>query len=185
MNAIVQTKAVQNALETIRATATQLRSQIAQKQSEHQECESEIRRLQSMPVCFDDWLPRLKNYITHCGRRAAPTGSLLSARSPTKAPNELGWNAGSSVEYLFHELGGNPERNGSGFDMLCLYFPDVVFEKLSAHYRASAGSKWGNEAHPRVAERETRIKALNAQTTALQAELADLREQLAPLEAAC
>ena len=150
MNAIVQTKAVQNALETIRATATQLRSQIAQKEQERQDCESEIHRLRSMPVCFDDWLPQLKEYIAHRGRDAAPVGSPLTARGlsrldgkPYTQPfNSRAWSSLNASGLMFHEVGGQPNRDADAFDTLCFYFPEVVFEKLSAHYRASAGSEW-------------------------------------------
>lgn len=171
------------AMAAIRSRVQDLRAQIAAKQSERQALAEEVMLIEQWPVCFEDWLPALKDYIQACGRRAAPSAQILRVRGPyTKPFNKRRAAEVGDGEMLFHEvIGLSPDDAAkSPFDALCFYFPEVVFERLSEHYREAAQS-WGNEEFPRVAERKARKAELESKMQALDTELQGLREQLAPL----
>lgn len=174
------------AIEAIRDAAQSLRAQIDAKASERQALVSEIERLRSLPVCFEDWLPSLKAYIHACGQQAAPSGEILRVRGPyTKPFNERpAHHLGGGAAHFHEVIGGAPDGvKASPFSVLCFYLPDVVFERLSQHYRQAVGETWGNEELPRLKERERQAADLSAKVQVLDDELETLSAELAKLPA--
>ncbi len=176
---------VQSALQTIRGESKRLRAEIATKEEARRALHAEIGHLDSLPVCFDDWLPNLRRYVEACGQKAAPRGSPLRMRvgANLKPFNERkAKELGGSANLFWDTLCTTPDEAAeSPFNTLCYYFPDVVFEKLSAHYRETCAAEWGNEEHLRLSERAERKADLQGHIAKLDKEIAALKAELSLL----
>ena len=73
-------EAITAAMQTIRSAANDLRAQIVAKESERDALAQQILEIQTLPVCFDDWLKSLRNFVDACGQEAAPSGDILTPK---------------------------------------------------------------------------------------------------------
>ena len=70
------------------------------------------------------------------------------------------------------------------FDMLCFFFPEVVFEKLSAEIKTTCGAAWKNGAQPHIAERRKQIEELTIERNVLIAKIKDIQAEIDDADAA-
>ena len=70
------------------------------------------------------------------------------------------------------------------FDMLCFFFPEVVFEKLSAEIKTTCGAAWENGAQPPIAERRKQIEELTIERNVLIAKIKDIQAEIDDTDAA-
>ena len=70
------------------------------------------------------------------------------------------------------------------FDMLCFFFPEVVFEKLSAEIKTTCGAAWKNGAQPPIAERRKKIEELTIERNVLIAKIKDIQAEIDDADAA-
>lgn len=185
------TEIIQSALAAVKSQVEKVKAEHAQTLEQIGKIKAEIKRLQDMPVCREDFAVLLKESIA--ANAAAYTDGFcetLLKDIPNTDIKGIQTQSFSRLEayvgnWIFH---GEISRHDMliGLDnspairrALCWLFPEVIHEKIMTLINAEIGEKWGNDELPRIAERRETIADLTAELESLQARKAELEAALA------
>ena len=161
------------------------------------EISEKIRKVGEAPINLEDFGEYLRKWISARGAAygaALNPAALLSADTfsrPDDLPlsrcslarlDEMGMDArfrlfGSlSVTARYDEC--NP------FDMLCFFFPDMVFEKLRTEIKTACGAAWPDGAQAPIAERRKVVAELARERDGLTAKIKDIQSEIDDADAA-
>ena len=157
----------------------------------------QIRKVGEAPINLKDFGEYLRKWISARGAAygaALNPAALLSADTfsrPDDLPlsrcslarlDEMGMDARFR---LFGSLSVTARYDDCNpFDMLCFFFPDMVFEKLRTEIKTACGAAWPDGAQAPIAERRKVVAELARERDGLTAKIKDIQSEIDDADAA-
>ena len=159
----------------------------------------EINRLNTMPVCREDFSILLKESIAAYTQKQSTDltkclmhqvqGSYYDDGStitkPVNAANQRGLKElENPVNWLLSgwSFSGNPLGSDTiSLKTLLWLFPDQIHAKIMQAIETEIGAKWGNDDLPRLADRRERIADLTAELAEQQTKLDEINAAIAEI----
>ena len=161
------------------------------------EISEKIRKVGEAPINLEDFGEYLRKWISARGAAygaALNPAALLSADTfsrPDDLPlsrcslarlDEMGMDARFR---LFGSLSVTARYDDCNpFDMLCFFFPDMVFEKLRTEIKTACGAAWPDGAQAPIAERRKVVAELARERDGLTAKIKDIQSEIDDADAA-
>ncbi len=161
------------------------------------EISEKIRKVGEAPINLEDFGEYLRKWISARGAAygaALNPAALLSADTfsrPDDLPlsrcslarlDEMGMDARFRLFGSFSVTARYDDCNP--FDMLCFFFPEMVFEKLCAEIKTACGAAWPNGAQLPLAERRKQMGELARERDGLTAKIKDIQAEIDDADAA-
>ena len=162
------------------------------------EISEKIRKVGEAPINLEDFGEYLRKWIS---ARGAAYGAALNpaalliadnASRPDDPPlsrcslarlDEMG--IGDARFRLFGSLSVTARYDDCNpFDMLCFFFPDMVFEKLRTEIKTACGAAWPDGAQAPIAERRKVVAELARERDGLTAKIKDIQSEIDDADAA-
>ena len=161
------------------------------------EISEKIRKVGEAPINLEDFGEYLRKWISARGAAygaALNPAALLSADTfsrPDDLPlsrcslarlDEMGMDARFR---LFGSLSVTARYDDCNpFDMLCFFFPEMVFEKLRTDIKTACGAAWPDGAQAPIAERRKVVAELARERDGLTAKIKDIQSEIDDADAA-
>jgi hypothetical protein len=161
------------------------------------EISEKIRKVGEAPINLEDFGEYLRKWISARGAAygaALNPAALLSADTfsrPDDLPlsrcslarlDEMGMDARFR---LFGSLSVTARYDDCNpFDMLCFFFPEMVFEKLRTEIKTACGAAWPDGAQAPIAERRKVVAELARERDGLTAKIKDIQAEIDDADAA-
>ena len=161
------------------------------------EISEKIRKVGEAPINLEDFGEYLRKWISARGAAygaALNPAALLSADTfsrPDDLPlsrcslarlDEMGMDARFRLFGSFSVTARYDDCNP--FDMLCFFFPDMVFEKLRTEIKTACGAAWPDGAQAPIAERRKVVAELARERDGLTAKIKDIQAEIDDADAA-
>lgn len=195
-------KIIHTLLSQVSEQLKELKKEHAATMSEKQRIESEMQRLNDMPVCREDFALLLRENLAI---QAKPFGKALvnalmyqengtyrddgsTIREPIVAANKRGFHELANPHafllggWMFdHSPFSRLNRDGETLKALLWLFPEQIHARIMQTIDEEIGEKWGNDDLPRIAQRRGTLADLASQHTALSEKLAELDGEIAEI----
>ena len=161
------------------------------------EISEKIRKVGEAPINLEDFGEYLRKWISARGAAygaALNPAALLSADTgsrPDDQPlfrcslarlDEMGMDARFR---MFGSLSVTTRYDGCNpFDMLCFFFPEMVFEKLRTDIKTACGAAWPDGAQAPIAERRKVVAELARERDGLTAKIKGIQAEIDDADAA-
>lgn len=195
-------KIIHTLLSQVSEQLKELKKERAAAMSEKQQIESEMQRLNDMPVCREDFMLLLRENLA---TQAKPFGKALvnammyqengtyrddgsTIREPIVAANKRGFHKLANPHAFLldswtfdHSPFSRLDRNGETLKALIWLFPEQIHARIMQTIDEEIGEKWGNDDLPRIAQRRETLADLSSQHAALIEKLAELDGAIAEI----
>lgn len=160
---------------------------------------AQIRKEGEAPVSLQDFGEYLRQWISARGvaYAAALNAAALLRQDYENRPNDPPLSRCSLTQLdamgigrdarfrLFGNLSVTVRYDGvNPIDMLCFFFPELVFEKLRAEIETACAAGWPSGVHAPLAERRKKIAELARERAALLAQINDIQAEIDEADAA-
>ena len=178
----------QNTLNTIKVELSFKRDRLTEINQQIEKIQSEIEKLEEMPISLTDWGKYLKQGIKEAGAAYFHNRYSLSPlnikRGSDQSPNQYSWGRYEQLSdtgkffATVARLDLFPHHQ-EAMELLCALFPEQVYTGIMEGVQREAGEHWGNENLPSVVERKQMLSDLEMQLSTLSDEKTILKNEIA------